>query len=798
LKPYHPETKLFSLAILSILLIFTAGSCSLTRGIPDDKFLVRKVTVDSVDKEFSDPALLYVDRLQQPNSWFNLQLYYLFNKKGKKELGEPPAILDSNLVEYSRLQIQRYLRNKGFVKATVASDIKAKDKKATLTFTAKQGPMFRIRNIQDSIGDPKVQALYRVNRRRFSHVQPGGRFDTDSLAYDRDEFYQVMKRNGYYDFYRQYVNYNYDTTFNNSVVDLKMIIDNPPGKREHPIYKINNTLITISTSGGRTNGKADTLKVDSQFTFVDYSRRFKPNAVTRYIFQQKGDIYNIDQQTLTTSRLSELNVFRNVPNPVYKKVADSVNRRLDSRIDIIPLKRMSDRLEAEYLHSGPAFFDFFSGSGSGFNLGNTFTNRNLFKQAEILQLKVSYSILYGGNQSALVGAIQNQDFKIGLNLVYPRIIVPFYVPTLGKYGVPHTTFSSNFQLFYQNGLVKRRSFINSLTYDWMETSRKQHSLTPISIEFSNGTIDEAARTELLKQNRFSYIYLIGRTVFTASTQYTFQLNANKLSTLANFTYFRGSIDVGGNSLSLVSKLLNTPKDTLGQRTLFGSAFAQYAKASVDLRFYKNLGGRERQFIFRINPGIGIPFGNSDQLIFEKNYYAGGANDIRAWLPRTLGPGQFNRASYGNDTTTRARFKYLDQFGEIKIISNMEYRYKIADNFFGSILKGAFFVDMGNIWRLNKSINADQNPGGAFKLSNLYKSTAMGIGAGLRFDLTFFVFRLDAGFKFKDPQFNGSDQYVLLKNFGELFKKGPFKQRYIETNGEDYRFMQLNFGIGLPF
>jgi len=368
---------------------------------------------------------------------------------------------------------------------------------------------------------------------------------------------------------------------------------------------------------------------------------------------------------------------------------------------------------------------------------------------------------------------------------------------LGKYGVPHTTFASSFQLFFQNGLVRRRSFINSLTYDWMETSRKQHSLTPISIEFSSGSIDPAARDTLLKQNRYSYVYLIGRTVFTTSTQYTFQLNANKLNTLANFVYFRGSIDLGGNSLSLISKLLNTSRDTLGQRKLLGNTFAQYVKADIDLRFYKNLGSNERQFVFRINPGIGVPFGNSNQLIFEKNYYAGGANDLRAWLPRTLGPGQFNRDTYGNDTTTRDRLKYLDQFGEIKIIGNMEYRYKIANDFFGSKLKGAFFADFGNIWRLKNTV---ESPGGQFKLSNLFNSTAIGVGAGLRFDLTFFVFRLDAAFKFKDPQFTGSDQYVLLHHFGELFKEGPFKRAYKakDSHDEDYRFMQLNFGIGLPF
>lgn len=789
MKAYCPLTKFNSFAILSILLFLLASSCSLTRNVPADQALVRRLKIENVDKEFAEEALTYVVREQQPNNWLNLQFYYLFNRKGKNTIGEAPSILDSNMVEYSRLQIEKFLRNKGYLKATVSSDIKVANKRAELTFIANEGQMFRIRSFQDSIGDPAVQALSRVNRRRFSHVQPGGRFDTDSLAYDREGFYQIMKQNGYYDFYRQYINYNYDSTFNNSVVDVKMIIDNPPGKAKHPIYKINNTTISIATSRGDTTGRADTIQVDSQFTFVDYSHHFKPSAVIRYIFQRKGDIYDINQQSLTTSRLSELNVFRNVPNPVYYKLPDSVNRRLDSKINIIPLKRMSDRVEGEFL---------FSSGRYGYNLGNTFTNRNLFGGAEILQIKFNWSVLFDNARStAGAGAVQNQDFRIGVNLTYPRILAPFNLPILGKYGVPHTTLSSNLQLFFQKGLVDRRSFINSITYDWMETSRKQHSLTPFNIEFSSGTIDPAAKAILLSQNRYSYIYLIGRNIFTAGSQYTFQLNANKLNTLEDFTYFRGFLDVGGNSLGLISNLLNSPKDTLGQRTLFGYTFAQYAKAEVDLRFYRSLaGGSNRQFVFRINPGIGIPYGNSNQLIFEKNFYAGGSNDMRAWLPRTLGPGQFNRAVYP-DNTTRDRLKYLDQFGEIKIIGNAEYRARLANNFFGSILNGALFTDFGNVWRLHGA-DLTGTPGGQFKLNRLLQSTAVGIGAGLRFDLTYFVFRLDAAFKFKDPQFNGADQWVLLKHFNELFHTGSFKDEYQQTHNEPYRFMQLNFGIGLPF
>lgn len=775
------QPKGYHLTILSILLVFLVSGCSLTRGLKDNQVLVRKVTIKGVDKEYALIVPNYVDKEQQPNNWLNLNFYYAFSNKGKRDIGDPPALLDSGLVEFSRLQIQKFLQNKGYLKARVRDSIAIRKKKAELIFTATEGPMFRVRNFTDSVADKKVRDLYRANRNRLAHIREGSRFDTDSLAAERDEIYLLMKRNGYFDFFRQYITFHADTGYNKGVADVKMLIDNPPGKSTHPIYKINNTLITISNSSGRTPGHADTLQVDSQLRFVDYSGKFNPRIVKIYTFQKKGDLYNIDKQSLTTARLSELNVFRNVPNPTYEKLPDSTNR-LNSRIDIVPLKQMSDRVEGEFL---------FSAGRYGFNVGNTFTDRNLFKTAAILQVKLSYSTLYDSG----TGGIQNQEVKIGATVTYPQILSPFNLPILGKYGVPHTTFSSNFSEFFQKGLVERQSFANSITYDFTETPDKVHTFTPISIEFSKGRIDSVAKQDLLSKNYYSYIYLIGRTIFTAGSQYSYQLNANKLNSYRDFLYFKGAIDIGGNTLWAVTNLLNTPRDTSGYRTIFGYTFAQYAKGEIDLRFYKSFGG-ERQLVFRLNPGIGVPYGNSSQLVFEKDFYAGGANDMRAWLPRTLGPGRFNRGTtYAGDTSALRRLKYLDQFGEIKFVANLEYRYKLADDFFGSKLKGAIFLDAGNVWRLHNQV---ENPNGEFKFGEFFQSMGMGIGTGLRFDLGFFIFRFDAALKFKDPQFNGADQWVLIEHFDELFHSGPFKTAYKEANLDSYNFLQLNFGIGLPF
>ncbi len=786
MRPYV-HAKLYPFAILSILLLVLVSGCSITRRLKDNQSLVRKITIKGVAEEFAEPAKNYVDKQQQPNSKVNLQFYYLFSKNGKRAIGEPPAILDSDLVEFSRLQIQKFLQNKGFLNARVSDDIKIKDKKAELIFTVTPGTLFKVRKYKDSIADPGLIALYRANKSLVTRVKAEKRYDEDSVAYDREQFYQLMKRKGYYDFYRQYISFTVDTALNKGLVDVTLVVDNPADKKLHTKFTLNNTLIVVSRSSGRERGKADTLQLDSQFRFVDFSGKFKPKTITNYIFQKKGQLYNIDNQTLTTTRLSELNVFRNVPSPTYQKTPDSTNR-LNSKIELIPLKKMSNRVEGEFI---------FNNGRYGFNVANTYTNRNVFGGAEILQLKLNYSILYDNaqKQTALNNGIQNQDFKIGANLIYPGIISPFGIRASGLYGVPHTTFASNYDYFFQNGLVARRNIINSITYDWAENNRKLHSFTPINIQFSSGKIDPAAAQDLLAQNRYSYIYLIGRTVFTAGSQYTYSSNYSLLTSYKNFVFFRGSVDLGGNSLALISKLTGAKKDTLGQRTVFGQAFSQYIKGEADLRFYKSLGG-EKQFIFRINPGIGVPYGNSSQLIFEKNFYVGGANDMRAWLPRTLGPGGFNRATFYADDTQRRRFKYLDQFGEIKIVANAEYRYKIANDFFGSKLKGALFSDIGNVWRLKDQ--PLENPGGRFSLVTLPKTTAIGIGTGIRLDVNFFVFRLDAGFKFKDPQFSGSSQWVLLNHLGELFYSGPFKNDYLQNNGEKYSFMQLNFGIGMPF
>jgi len=787
-----------SYSIASILLLlFILSACNATRFLADDQALVKSVKLDSVNKEFAETALTFVQNDIRPNSRINLALYNLFNtKKGKyrtdrvRVIGEAPHVLDSSLVEISRVQIEKFLATKGFFNAKVKSDIVVEKKKAKITFTAEQGSEFKISSINYEIPDSAVSALYMANRSGFTRMHEGKRFDSDSLAYEREQIYRLMKQNGYYDYVRQFVRFDVDSNSNNSAAKVILYLANPTDKPSHEVYTIDNSTITIRNSSGLLDSMSvDTVIVDTQYHFVDHSQKFEPKPISRYLYIKKGEIYNIEKEELTYDRLYELNVFRNVKID-YAKTSDSTNR-LQPRYDISPLKRMSNRIEGEYT---------FNSGRNGFNIGNTYTNRNLFGGAELLEIKAKYGVLFDANANGnILDRIFSRDLQLGVNLVLPKLLVPFPIPTMGKNGIPHTTISSSVQLFDQREAFSSRVFINSITYDWVETKYKLHSLTPLNIEFRRGKLNSVFRDSLRKRGYELYVRTNNRAFFNLGSQYAYTLNNIRLTTYGNFIYLRGAIDAAGNMLGLLDRVIKFPKDSTGSRTVFGLPYQEYVKTEVDVRFYRSLGG-EKQFIFRLNPGIGIPHGNSQQLTFEKNFFAGGSSGVRAWQARTLGPGNYNRASLGTDgkaDTLRLNLRNLDQLGEYKLEGNLEYRFKIADNFLNAKIKGASFVDFGNVWRKKSAASMIENPGGEFQFNKFLGQLAVGTGAGLRFDLNYFVFRFDVGIKVKDPQFKGSDQYVikylLSKGLGE------FKDRYEITNYPDvYRLVQYNFGIGMPF
>ncbi len=782
LKAYPGNT----FKLLTIILLFTIliCACRSTRRLTEDQALITKLNVKGVDKEFAEQAESYVSADLRPNSWFNLFVYNTFNKKRNKNLGEEPHLLDSSLVEASRLQIEKFLDTKGYFKATVKDSISVKKKKAELTFTAKQGPQFKFKDISFNIPDTIIKRIYDAERPKFTHIKTGERYDEDSLVYERDKIYELLKNKGYYDFVRPYVKVDADTNLGSSQANVRLQINNPTGKNAHRVYVINNTYVNIRPAEATVRNRIpDTVIVDSQYRFLDYSGFFKPQKIADYFFTKKGEIYDLSKVDLTTRRLFELNVFKNI-RINFDKVSDSSNK-LDTRINISPLKKKANRIDGEFTFNSNIY---------GANLGLTYQNRNAFGGAELFEIKVRGGLQFFTNKgSTLNGSrLQSRDLQIGSSLSFPRLLTPFRIPVIARNGVPHTRLALSYQILDQNRFYSRKTGVGSITYEWVETPFKLHSLTPASIQYSLGRIDSLVSDSLEATGNGFFLATL-RSQVVPSTIYNYTYNLIRLNTLNNFLYFSGSAEVGGNTTALAANALGVKKNNNGQREIFSAPYYQFVRLEADARFYRSLGG-QKQFIFRINPGFGYAYGNTTDLPFEKKFFAGGSSGIRAWQARTLGPGNYNRSSLRSDTV-RVNLRNLDQLGQMKVEGNAEYRFKILDNFFGSTIKGATFVDFGNIWNIRSQGVPEET---VFKLNKIWDQLAIGTGAGLRFDVSFFVFRLDAGFKVKDPQFSPREQWVTKYWFDGSARRA-FKENYSRTNNPDrYAITQIQFGIGMPF
>lgn len=704
-------------------------------------------------------------------------------------MGKPAPVLDSTLVEISRNQIEKYLISKGYFMAKVKSDIRIKKQRAEVKFKANTGPAFYIAKLNYAIPDSAIRKLYLDRKGSLTHLREGMQYDDDSLSYEREQVYQIMKGNGYYDFSRPYVRFTVDSALRNSKTNIVLYIDNPADKKGHVKYVIGESNILIAPT---TEGFPDTIKLNPRMVrairYTDLSGRFRRNPVVRYDFLRQGEDYDIDKENLTYDRLYELNVFKNV-KVEYVKAPDSSNR-LNPIIQMTPQKRMSNRIEGEVP---------FNAGTVGFTLSDTYTNNNIFRGAERFEFQVK-----GGLQSrvgqggTLFNDIYQRDFSLSANLAVPRLMVPFDIPMMGKNGVPSTIFSTSYVYSLQKDFFIRRVFLNSVTYEWVETKSKIHSFTPLNFEYRVGSllIDSTTADGRTLINNNSYnIRLLDRKDVTLGMKYAYTLNANKLLIPGkSFVYFRGNIDIAGNGLAALSKIGGTDHNPQAgdYATILGLPYNQYVRPEVDLRWYKGL-GLDRQFIARINGGVGYAYGNSTAIPFEKLFFAGGASGVRAWQARTLGPGNYNRGDRVTTEDARKTLYGIDQLGQMHIEANLEYRYRLIDNFFGAKLNGAVFLDAGNVWNIS---SGNPQPETYFDFKNLGNQIGVGTGMGFRYDLQYFVFRFDIGLKLRDPQFAPADQWVIQK----LFSGGKeFREDYNTKNSPDnYHFFQYNFGIGLPF
>jgi outer membrane protein assembly factor BamA len=483
--------------------------------------------------------------------------------------------------------------------------------------------------------------------------------------------------------------------------------------------------------------------------------KVKPKVITRSIFLRKGEVFSRLKHTTTLNRLMNIGYFKLVQIN-YSEPADSVSGLLDVTILLTPMTKFSFRAEIDVVSK--------SNNYTGPRMNLSIINRNAFKGAELLKLTMagSYEAQLGGNDKNLY----NYSFNPQAELVIPRFLVPFNINNPNSIYVPKTHFLFSYNFLRKINYFDMRTFEFSYGYRWKEDIRKEHELNPIDVSYSSLGNKSADFSDLLESNPFlkkSY-----EEQFIAGGNYSFTYNEQMLQGNKVHTFLQVKSEIAGNLLSLANLIGGNQISSENPATVAGSVFSQYGKLSVESRFFFNHKNKSKTAM-RFFAGVGIPFGNSSILPYSKQFFSGGPNSIRAFHFNSVGPG-----NYFQDTNEQG---FLQMGGDVKLEMNAEYRFNIF-----SYLKGALFVDAGNVWLLNSNPALVGTP---FAFSDFTNQLAVGTGLGLRIDVSFFVLRFDLATPLRKPWMEDNNRWVINKiDFGNSAWR---KDNLI-----------LNVAIGYPF
>lgn len=643
----------------------------------------------------------------------------------KYKLGEEPVLMSKVDLNYNQKVIQNYVENRGFFNAISKADSIKKGKKVKANYEVELNTQYKIKSVvfpKDSILLGKEIKLLEEN----SFLKVGNAYDLDNIKNERSRIDLKLKERGFYYFNEDYLLIQVDSTVADHEVDLLVKIKNNIPQKAKIQYTINNIYVYPSFNLKRdtvSKRKMDTIKY-GDITIIDNKTVFKPFIFDKTLLFDKHDLYNRTTHNLSLNRLITLGTFKFVKNEFREN--NTSKNELDVYYYLTPLTKKSIQVEALAKTN--------SANYSGTELNINWSNRNLFKGAELLNISA-----FTGIEVQVSG--QNKGFNVyrfggEASLIWPRFISPFQMSSGSAY-VPKTKASLSYEYQLRTKLYSLKTFNGSFGYLWKENERKEHNLSLVNIAYTSpNDVSELYQSQI--DENASLQKVIDRQLIFGTT-YTYTYTNTMLKNKKNNIYFKGGIDFSGNSLGL---LLGAKKDE-DPKKLLGVPFSQYSKLEFEFRHYYNF-NKETTIASRIIVGGGIPYGNSKDLPFIKQFFIGGTSSIRAFRARSIGPGTFD----GSEATN----SFLpDQSGDLKLEFSTELRAKIY-----KIVKGAVFVDAGNIWLLNKTTEKS----GAEFTGQFLNQLAVGTGVGLRFDFNFLVLRTDLAFPLRKPYLPKGSQWVI--------------------------------------
>ncbi|WP_251622966.1 BamA/TamA family outer membrane protein [Odoribacter lunatus] len=762
--------------LLFVLGVVALYSCSPVKYVPENDYLLDKVTVETDMKELNKADIKKNIR-QRPNTRilgvarFHLGLYNLSGRNGEKKfnkwlrnIGEAPVIYNDFLTERSKVQIEQYLHNKGYYEAKVRDTVTFKKKKAAVSYFVTPGrPMtvaefdykdkykYNEQGLRDTAAVMK-EVLAGMEK---TLIEKGKPLDVDVLEMERERITRMLREKGYFNFSKNYIQFYADTSFGVSEqarVSMNLV-GTPVDTNAYKKYKIGRINIHLDYDPlvfmkGRDSSYLDTTIGTYGITYKE-RLKIKPRLIAETIQFTAGEEYNVRKVMDSYARLQALNLFKFI-NIVFREGPDDEDgKTLLCDVQLTPMKRQSYNIFLEGTHN--------SGNiGVGGNL--TYNHLNLFRSGENLSL-------------SFWGALKKERFNEGkifstkevgveLGLVSPQFWLPFLrLEDFRRNFAPKTSLSFSFS-YEHTPFYDRKIAGAKFGYLWRETyGRWRYNF---DLADFNYVLMERVDAGFIDSLRNEYVKSAYKSHLILSAGFTGVYTDQVLNSPGSYNYFRSSIETSGNFLWVLDKAFGGRKiQNDGERyyETLGVRYAQYVKADGEYRFNHYI-NRANTMVYRVFLGCGYPYGNMKVLPFEEAFYGGGANGIRAWQARTLGPGSYV-----------AENNYPNSVGDFKLEANMEYRFKLF-----WLLEGAFFLDMGNIWNINKY----EDRKGTVLGSDFYKQIAMGTGAGLRLDANFFLLRFDWGIKMRDPSKPEHQRFVLVNN-GKWMKHTVF-----------------NIAIGYPF
>lgn len=765
------------------------SGCKSTKFISDDNYLLRDIDIkidnDNIEKEELASQLRQKENLKILGLFkFHLGLYNLSNKSKEKGLlkrvGEPPVVYDIGLKDKSVQQLKQYLFNKGYYRAQVTDIVELKNKKANIIYEIKAGEPYLMRNVDYEIFDHKIAELINDTREE-SLLQPGNTFDVDILEKERTRITNMLNDKGFFKFVEEYIHYKVDTTLYSERADIKMVVENEKSLSDtltiaHKKYKIVDYSIFIDKQkkniGNSLRSYSDTTYMDDIKIHHNGKLTLNKSLFLKSIEIKPGELYTKKKENKTYNNLYTLRQFKYVKIQFLEdsNSKDSLFGYLHGNI-FLPLQiKQNYSIDIEGTNTSDregATISGIEGTNTSANFGVAgninYQHRNLLGGAEVFDFTIK-----GGTERQLTrqnNKFNTKEFGSLARLTIPGILFPIDEQKLHLYSRPFTLISLSFN--YQERPDYTRSILNAtLGYKWKSSPKVNQTfnlldLNAVQIDNLDQSFSDQIKDLFIKSSYTPHII--------SSSSYSFTFN-DQVNNSPAYHFFRMNIEAAGNILWGLSSVLNREKILPEDSTEFdqspfyqylGTRYAQYIKGDFDFRYGYRF-DKFNSIATRAFAGLAFPYGNFKVIPFEKRYFTGGANGIRAWQVRSLGPG-----SYAPDSIV-----YPNQSSDIKLEANIEYRFKLFWMF-----QGAFFIDAGNIWAIN---SYDNRQGAVFLFDSFYKEFAVGTGFGLRLVSPYFTVRADLGMKLRDPSLPDGNRWI------------PQSRTF---NSQDFN---LNIAIGYPF